>query len=311
MKTIQQLHQMKGHKAAIYDIVRGKEQEEWWACDGQGWLVKWDLKDPENGVLMATANKSLYCLHHMGGEVLGGDMDGKLHWIIPGDQEATSVIDHHLKGIFAIKEYHDRLFTIGGDGVISEWDKERRRPFQSLRISHNSLRSMVQVPGTEKAIIGASDHHFYLLDLKTWEVKERLGEAHSNSIFAVAFDTSGRYLVTGGRDAFLMLWDAHNGYKQIAEVPAHLGTINKIAIHPKGHIMATASRDKTVKIWSFPTLKLLKVLEGIRDQGHVNSVNTLVWVGEEQLLTAGDDRTLILWQVSMSKDEGEPVRDSF
>ena len=79
--------------------------------------------------------------------------------------------------------------------------------------------------------------------------------------------------------------------------PAHWFTINAIAFHPNGQFFATASRDKTIKIWDANTFELLKVLEVIRDKGHVNSVNALLWHPyQELLLSAGDDRSIIIWE---------------
>ena len=86
-----------------------------------------------------------------------------------------------------------------------------------------------------------------------------------------------------------------NKYKNISQQDAHWYTINAIALHPKGHLIATGSRDKTVKIWDAQTFKLLKVLDTLRDGCHVNSVNALLWLDNGILVSGSDDRTLILW----------------
>jgi WD40 repeat protein len=66
---------------------------------------------------------------------------------------------------------------------------------------------------------------------------------------------------------------------------------------PNKKYIATASRDKTVKIWDAENLKVLARIDKEKNEGHVNSVNTLQWMSDEVLLTAGDDRSIIAWKV--------------
>jgi WD40 repeat protein len=61
-------------------------------------------------------------------------------------------------------------------------------------------------------------------------------------------------------------------------------------------MFATASRDKTIKLWDFSSGRLLKVLDTVRYGGHVNSVNRLLWV-DNVLLSASDDRTVSIWEI--------------
>ena len=106
-------------------------------------------------------------------------------------------------------------------------------------------------------------------------------------------------LLSGSRDAHLKMWDLEKNCEMIFDEPAHWFTINDIVFHPSGQLFATASRDKSIKIWDAQSLQLLKVLEGARDGGHFNSVNRLFWSAHEgQLVSGSDDRSLIIWRVN-------------
>ncbi len=62
-------------------------------------------------------------------------------------------------------------------------------------------------------------------------------------------------------------------------------------------MFATASRDKTLKVWETEGFQLLKVLEGRRDGGHSHSVNRLLWTNfNNWLVSCSDDRSIILWE---------------
>jgi len=147
--------------------------------------------------------------------------------------------------------------------------------------------------------VGASDGHIYFISERDFALTKVIQDAHDKSVFSLAFSYDGNKLLSGGRDALLKCWHLdQNKPKLETSINAHWFTINAIALHPNGHIFATASRDKTIKIWDSKTLKVLKVLEGVRDGGHVNSVNTLLWIdGGKLLASAGDDRTIVLWEL--------------
>jgi WD40 repeat protein len=77
---------------------------------------------------------------------------------------------------------------------------------------------------------------------------------------------------------------------------AHLYTINAVALSPDGQLLATASRDKRIRIWDAATGQLIQSLDTVRDQGHRHSVNALHWTANGyQLISASDDRTLCFW----------------
>ncbi|HQF28656.1 MAG TPA: WD40 repeat domain-containing protein, partial [Bacteroidia bacterium] len=60
-----------------------------------------------------------------------------------------------------------------------------------------------------------------------------------------------------------------------------------------------ASRDKTVKIWDPESLEVIIRLEKQEADGHVNSVNKLLWLNNTDLLSAGDDRSIALWKMTV------------
>ncbi|HRG79495.1 MAG TPA: WD40 repeat domain-containing protein, partial [Cyclobacteriaceae bacterium] len=96
----------------------------------------------------------------------------------------------------------------------------------------------------------------------------------------------------------LKVWDVKSGYKQAAEVAAHLFAINNLVFSPSGEYFATASMDKSIKIWKADELKLLKVIDKGRHAGHGTSVNKLLWTSfNDQLISASDDRTISVWDI--------------
>ena len=310
---VQKVHRLTGHEGAIYALAPGPSPELFYSVGGDGWIVRWDLRDPELGKLVAKVSGNIFSTAYLPDEqlILAGDMYGGLHWLDLSQPDQHQGIAHHKKGIFGIRKIGEDLLTLGGEGILTRWSINQRRTVESLQLSHQSLRGMDYSPEFEELAIAASDACIYLIDAKDWTVRQIIQQAHEPSVFTVKYAEAGQTLLSGGRDAHLAIWQreampsAGRGeapiststvFTQKIKVPAHMYTLNHIAIHPSGDLFATASRDKTIKFWSTKTGELLKVIDTIRDHGHVNSVNHLYWTDyNNYLISASDDRSLGVW----------------
>ena len=296
---VNKIHTCTGHRAALYTLVEAPQHGSVLSAGGDGWIVEWDLKSPENGRVVAAVPAQLYSLAVLPGtkRLVGGNMNGGLHWIDLDDPEKNQNVQHHEKGVFDLQVFGEHLFSGGGDGVLTRWSVKTARTVESFQLTNKSLRSIALAPGRGELAVGASDGAIYFLDINTLELRQVLKNAHDPAVFSVRYTPDEQYLISGGRDAHLRIWDMENNQTLLQEHPAHLFTVNDIVFSPDGQLFATASRDKTVKVWSTADFKLLKVLETIRDKGHLNSVNRLLW-NDQYLLSCSDDRTLILWEVA-------------
>ena len=121
--------------------------------------------------------------------------------------------------------------------------------------------------------------------------------AHQFSANVATYSPDGTLLLSGGRDAHLNIWDAKS-YTLIKSIPAHNFAIYDIVFSPDAKLFATASRDKTIKIWDAETFELLVRIDKEKWDGHLNSVNKLLWSSyNNYLISTGDDRSIMVWDV--------------
>ncbi len=297
--NIKHLHTLTGHNGAVYQLQPAGDRA-FISAGGDGWIVKWDMnsEDVETGKLIAKTDTQIFSLFYEASSnlLVAGDMHGEVHFVNLLDAERTRRFKHHKKGVFGIKMINRELFTLGGDGILSKWNLQNVGQVESMKIAGDSLRS---IAFSESIIyIGSSNRYIYMIDRDTKKVADAVKHAHENSVFSLAFDPNLQHLLSGGRDAMLNIWTEGTSLKIYKGVTAHLFTINAIQFNPSGKLFATASRDKTIKIWDARTYKLLKVIEAIRDLGHVNSVNHLLWLSETILISCSDDRTIKMWEIN-------------
>ena len=291
--------QLTGHKAAIYAVANGVKDQQLISAAGEGWIVEWDLEAPELGHLLAKIEAQVFSLCHLKkeGMIVAGNMHGGVHWVHLKIPEQTMNVQAHEKGVFGICRVKDSIITLGGQGKLCKWSISEQRITESIFLSHQSLRSIDYSEERSEIAVGSSDNNIYLLDAKTLGLKYQFTAAHDNSVFSVRFHPTQPVLISGSRDAMLKVWDLESK-AIISEQAAHWFTINDIQFHPEGKYFATASRDKTIKIWDAKNYKLLKVLESIRDYGHINSVNHLHWSKHHYyLISASDDRSMMIWKI--------------
>jgi WD40 repeat protein len=297
---IGKLAHLTGHQAAVFALAPDSEPGFFFSSGGDGWLVRWNPAEPELGRLVAKTEAQVFSLLHIASTktLVAGTMHGGLHWIPLGEGGVTRNVAHHQRGVFALKEVENWMFSAGGEGVLSRWSLEEGRSIESLHLSNRSLRALDYCASRRELAVGSSDASIYILNADNFSILRVLHEAHSNSVFTVRYSSDGQYLLSGGRDAYLKVWDCNSDFRQISAQPAHWYTINSIAWSPDGHFFATASRDRTVKIWDGKYFQLLKVLDTIRYGGHIRSVNVLAWLQNPDLLISGsDDRSAILWEI--------------
>lgn len=294
--VLTRISERSGHRAAIYDLALSPTG--FYSAAADGFIVHWHHEDVDFGEVVAKVEGGKFlCLATLeAGGFVAGALDGGVHWLYPGQEDRNLHIAQHTKGVFAVLRVGHTVFTGGGDGILTRWDVTTRRTVESLPVSTNSLRSITLGAGNRTLLIGASDGFVHEVDIETL-MPSRKYPANQPSVFCAASPHNGTpVMVSGGRDARLRVRDLSDG-REVKVIDAHNSTINKLAFSPNGKYLATASRDKTIKLWDAQTFELLKVAEVVRDRGHVNSVNTLLWVNDELLLTAGDDRRILSWKV--------------
>ncbi|MBE9076801.1 hypothetical protein IQ241_05740 [Romeria aff. gracilis LEGE 07310] len=109
-------------------------------------------------------------------------------------------------------------------------------------------------------------------------------------------DADAAILATGGDDRLVKLWDASTG-RCLRSLPGHTNTINAIAFHPQGKLLASCSQDATIRLWQLddPHVETVpcQVLEG-----HQGRVWSAAFSPDGKLLVSGsEDCTLKRWNL--------------
>uniref|UniRef100_A0A8C8H9B1 Notchless protein homolog 1 n=1 Tax=Oncorhynchus tshawytscha TaxID=74940 RepID=A0A8C8H9B1_ONCTS len=104
-------------------------------------------------------------------------------------------------------------------------------------------------------------------------------------------------LVSGSDDFTLFLWNPAEDKKPLARLTGHSALINEVLFSPDTRLLASASFDKSIKIWDGRTGKYLQSL-----RGHVAAVYQVAWSADSRLMVSGSsDSTLKVWDIKTGK----------
>lgn len=293
-------HRFAGHQGSIYSLVKGQNDGIFYSGAGDKNVAQWDLNHPGDGILIAKATDSIYCMHFLQEQnrLLIGQGSGGVHIIDLTENKEERLLKLHDQAVFAIlsSKKHELIFTLGGDGIVCVLNLQTLEVLQRIRLSEKKLRAIIINQNQEIAFIGCGDGSIVELSIPSLEIAHRF-QAHGLdfSVNALCFSPDEKYLLTGSRDAHLNVFDLENFYLK-ASIPAHNFAIYDITFDLSGKYFATASRDKSVKIWDYESLTVIERLEGNDGKGHINSVNKLLWLEDGTLLSAGDDRAVQAWK---------------
>ncbi|CAH2262853.1 notchless protein homolog 1 [Pararge aegeria] len=106
-------------------------------------------------------------------------------------------------------------------------------------------------------------------------------------------------LVSGSDDFTLFLWLPEKEKRPLARMTGHQQLINDVKFSPDTRFIASASFDKSVKLWESTTGKFITTL-----RGHVQAVYMLAWSADSRLLLSSSaDSTLKVWNMKTKKLE--------
>lgn len=192
-----------------------------------------------------------------------------------------------------------KLISGESDSSIKLWSLENKKLIRILK-GHQKAVNSVTVHPSGKLFASASDDK--TVKLWSWKTEHPICTltGHKDNVVAVVFSPKGNVLASSGdiNDKTVKLWFLTEN--QNITLKGHsdwFGGVYSIAFSPDGKLIASGSKDKTIKIWEVYTGKELITLEG-----HSDDVTSVVISSDNKILASGSkDKTLKLWTLATGK----------
>jgi WD40 repeat protein len=300
LKDIVKKHAFVSHSGAVYALEKANSNYLFFSGSGDKYIALWNLEtmQPENFAAQLPAIVYSLCYIHELDILLAGTASGSIHVIDLTQKKEVKILQNHTDAIFDIKYSFDKniVYAVSADGNFSISSLDNFTFLQSKKLCSQKVRSIAICDSLSEVAIAAGDGCVYIYDLNTLEEKRKI-QAHQLSVNKVCYSPDSKFLLSGGKDAHLNIFDA-SSYELVKTIPAHNFAIYDIVFSPDGKMFATASRDKTVKLWDAESFEIIVRLNKEKFDGHINSVNKLMWSNyHSYLVSTGDDRSILVWKV--------------
>ncbi|KAB5591569.1 Rnu3ip2 protein [Ceratobasidium theobromae] len=168
------------------------------------------------------------------------------------------------------------LYTGSKDGSITKW---------SLR-DVTRLKTYTRAPSHTVPMSGKGKG-------KDRRIEDVNAEGHTDEVLALAISFDGQYLVSGGRDRRILVWDVKED-KFVKAFTGHRDAITALAFRKNSLQLYSASLDRTIKLFDLSVMGYVETLFGHQDGA--SSLDTLS--GETAVSSGMRDRTLRYWKIA-------------
>lgn len=179
------------------------------------------------------------------------------------------------------------------NGNVLIWNHETQNLVKTFEVTDLPVRAAKFIARKTWLITGSDDMHVRVFNYQTHE-KVVAFEAHPDYIRHLAVHPSQPYVLTTSDDMTIKMWDWEKGWKNVMVFEGHSHFVMQVAFNPKDlNTFASASLDKTIKVWSLGSSVPNYTLEG-----HDKGVNCLDYYhgGDKPYIVSGaDDKLVKVW----------------
>lgn len=260
-----------------------------------------------------------------GQSLLSGDERAVHTWQVGENFRPLAVIKNQLNGLNQLAVTQDNLFILVGDSerTVRIWSLPTpEAPAAELR--RTLLTPIVGWTLNRGGSLLASSSSYGAVQL--WSIPQgesirTLPGRANNSL--LSFSPDDRWLAVAasqsGRSGAL-LWDlALDDTSQPVFLPGGAGLTSSLAFHPASRLLAVASQDRTLRLWSIPASSsppaLLKILEGhntpVRHLCFSSDGSTLFSAGELSIHTSSVELLASLLAIPAAQLQPEKLTTHF
>ncbi|CDY09645.1 hypothetical protein HID58_077783 [Brassica napus] len=208
-------------------------------------------------------------------------------------KKSVTCLSGHTRGVTCVKWGGDGIIYTGSqDCTIKMWQvsPEGLPCLKAQLKKHGHWVNSLALSTDYVLRTGAFDHTGKQYSSSPEEVRKAALKRYDQ-----AKGEYGERLVSGSDDFTMILWDQSVSDQPKQHLFGHQQLVNQVCFSPNGQWIASASFDKSVRIWDGITGAFITTL-----RGHLGPVYQISWSPDSRMLLSGSkDSTLKIWDIGL------------
>ncbi|KAK0278418.1 hypothetical protein LTR35_009157 [Friedmanniomyces endolithicus] len=250
------------------------------------WLVRvWDVSKGEVQLILDGHSGPVNTVRFSpnGQQVVSGSDDMTIKvWNTASGMESVT-LKGHVKKVSAVTFSPDACLIVSGseDKTLRLWDVAKGTLIRTLEGHISGINAVCFSPDGQTLAAGAYNDEIRLWDAVTGETKGKLADFTDQQLGSVLEEKGTELLVSSPHDG------------STNDETAHASAVVCLTLSPDRQLVASASQDSDIKIWTTDGNQRAKM------SGHVGRITRLMFHPDGTVLaSASMDSTVVLWEIS-------------
>jgi len=175
-----------------------------------------------------------------------------------------------------------------GNVVIFDYNSQSQ--VKSFEITNAPIRCAKFITRKQWIIVGSDDTKIRVYNYNTSEKLKTISGEHSDFIRHIIVHPTLPYVLSCGDDDRIMMFNWEQNWDKINTYVDHEHYVMQLCINPKDtNMFASASLDRTIKVWSISTTQHNANFSLLGHQAGVNCVDFCHDTDRSHLVSGGDD----------------------
>ena len=167
------------------------------------------------------------------------------------DQEGRKI----QKAVYSAEDQF--IVSLDDASNITIWSGSTGHRLKNISADSHVPKEILSSPNTQQLITAGLDSTVRIWDLERGiELKTLRG--HLTAVSALAQNVDGAELFSGSDDGSIIYWNKEKRTIEKRVIGAHPAEVVALALHPKGNLLASADKEGTLRLWSFPDFYLVR-----------------------------------------------------